>query len=279
VRHRLGGVLCVVAAFVMVSSCGGGGNGPTGPTITSITVTSSSGFLALGQTETFTATINFSNGTTQAVSGGTWGSDAATVATVNASTGLVTTLRSGDVTIFVDAQGTRGSKKITVVPNYAGIWSGTYVVNNCTQTLGFATLNFCTSVFPLGASLPIAVNFFTQNGGSITGQTAIGAVFSSQFSTVAVAGGGLTFQTSGQLPAQGLNFRLDQAWQVNQATVGQLTGSVVQTWTEPVTTGQMVVTTTLVPLTKSSAMPMEVRPGAVRDSFWSSVADAIRRVR
>ena len=273
-RQRLGGVLCVVSAFLMLSSCGGS-NGPTGPTVTSITVTSTSGFVMLGQTETFTATINFSNGTTQAVTGGAWGSDAPTVATVNATTGLVTTVRSGDVTIFVDAQGARGSKRITVVPNYAGIWAGSYVVNNCTQTGQWpAVINGCGTVFTVGATLPVAFNL-TQNGGTITGQTAIGSNFSGQFSTTAIANGALSFNAT----VLDGTFSLAQAWQLNQAVAGQLTGSAVQTWTDTSLPGQMVVTTTLVSVTKASAMPFAMSTEAVPGSSLAAVAEALRRAR
>src|SRR5688500_9636160 len=107
VRQRSTGLVSVVSAFVVLASCGGGG--PTAPSLTSITINSTSAFLMLGSTETFTATATMSDGTTQAVTGGTWGSDAGAVATVAATTGLVTTVGRGDVTIFVDSQGIRGN--------------------------------------------------------------------------------------------------------------------------------------------------------------------------
>ena len=275
-RQRLTGLLSVVSAFLVLASCGGGG--PTKPEVTptSITVNSTSAFIVLGQTETFTATIAFSNGTTQAVSGGTWGTDAATVATVGAATGLVSSVRSGDVTIFVDAQGIRGTKRITIVPNYQGIWGGTYVVNTCTHTGGFATGNYCGTVFPIGATPPVAFNF-NQTGGNISGQTALGQLFSSLFLTTASLGGGLGFQAVAQLPTLGpppLNFRVDQAWQINQAVAGTLTGTVVQTWTEPTLGGQMLVGATLQTTTRTSAQPVSLRlPGA--PGWFADIASAI----
>jgi hypothetical protein len=270
VRQRLTGVLSVVSAFVVLASCGGGG--PNKPTVTptSITVNSTGAFLVLGQTETFTATIAFSNGTTQAVTGGTWGSDATTVATVGATTGLVTSVRSGDVTIFVDAQGIRGSKRITVVPAYQGIWSGRYVVNSCTQTGGFVTANLCATALAVGADLPVAFNL-TQTGGNITGQTALGTIVSNQFTTVAVAGGGLVFQALAVFGST----QISQAWQVNQAVAGQMTGTVVQTWTDPSVGGQMVVGATLLTVTKSSAQPLSLRSEGPRGSLAEAAA-AIR---
>jgi hypothetical protein len=277
VRQRLPGVLSVVSAFVVLSSCGGGG-GPTAPTATSITINSTSAFLMLGQTETFTATVNFSNGTTQPVTGGTRGSDAAAVATVGASTGLVTTVKSGDVTIFVDAQGIRGTKKITVVPNYQGTWSGLYVVNSCSQTGGFATTyKFCVSVFPVGTTAPVAFLNLTQTGGTVTGQTLLGSVLSAQFTTVAVAGGGLVLQTNALLPltTPPVTFRIDQAWQLNQAVAGQMTGTVVQTWTEPTVGGQMVVNATLLTTTRTAAAPLGLRP----ERPVGSLADIVAALR
>ncbi len=271
-HQRLTGLLCVVSAFVVLASCGGG---PTTPQVTASSITiNSSGFIMLGQSETFSATINFSNGTTQPVAGGTWGSDAVTVATVGATTGLVTTVRSGDVTIFVDAQGVRGTKTITVVPNYQGVWNGQYVVNSCSQTGGFVTLDLCGSIFPVSSFLPVALNF-NQAAGTITGQTALGNVISPVFTTVAVAGGGLVFQATAQLPAQGLNFRIDQAWQINMAVAGQMTGTVVQTWTEPTLLGQMLVGATLQSITKSSAQPLSLQSEGLRGP-WVDVASAIR---
>ena len=273
-RTRLTRNLYVVSAFLVLGSCGGSGGGPTAPTPTSITINSTSGFIMLGQTETFTATVNLSNGTTQPLSGGAWSSDATAVATVGAATGLVTTVGRGDVTISVDAQGIRGTKKITVVPNYQGAWIGTYVVNSCTNTGGFATGAYCATIFPIGATLPVQFNL-TQAGGNITGQTALGGVVSGQFVTVAVAGGGLVFQATGMLPIAPFNFKIDQAWQLNQVVAGTLTGTVTQTWTEPAVGGQMLVGATLLTTTRSSAQPVSLRPyGPLRS--LDDIAAAIR---
>lgn len=67
---------------------------------------------------------NFSDGTTQAVTTGAWGSEQTTIATVDGSTGRVTVVSSGDATIFVNFEGVRGTKLIAVRPNYQGNWLG-----------------------------------------------------------------------------------------------------------------------------------------------------------
>ena len=84
------------------------------------------------------------------------------------------------------------------------------------------------------------------------------------------------FQATAQLPIPGTppaNFRIDQSWQMNMAVAGALTGTVVQTWTEPTTSGNMLVGATLQTMVKSSPEPMRLRP----EGLFQSVADAISR--
>ena len=272
-RQRLTGVACVVSAFVVLASCGGGGGGtgPT-PTPTSITITSAGNNLLLGHTETFTATVAMSNGTTQPLTGGTWGSDAPAVATVNPATGLVTSVSPGDVTIFVDAQGLRATKRIAVA-TYTGTWLGPYTITACTQTGDFATpaVNLC-SLLAVG-TLPQVTFNLTQLGTTITGQVALGTLAPSQFTTVAAPNGSLTFQAV----FTDDTFRIAQAWQLSIGSAGQLAGSVVQTWTDTTLTGQMVISGTLFNVIRSSAdQAPELRPGATPRS-WAEVAVAIVR--
>jgi hypothetical protein len=120
VLHRL-----LVLAFVLVfAACG---NGPTQPDpppppppppsntmLTSVTVTSPNNAVTVGQTEQFTATANFSNGTTQAVtSTATWTSSNNGVATV-AATGLASGVSAGTADIRAAFQGMTGSKTLQV---------------------------------------------------------------------------------------------------------------------------------------------------------------------
>lgn len=268
--QRLPGVLCVVLAFAVLSACGGGGPTSTTPTVVSISITSSGGTLVLGITETFTATATMSNGSTQAITSGTWGTDAPAVATVNATSGLVTSVATGDVTIFVDSQGVRGSKRITIVKSYQGIWSGTYNVTACSQTGDFVTINLCGTL-SVGATLPVAFNL-TQSGSTVSGQTALGQLVSSPFTTTAAAGGALTFQAQYVQDT----FRVAQQWQLNVTSAGLLAGTVVQTWTDTTLLGQGVVSGTMVNVT---------RPGGDHaqdlhfDARIRSVADALVAVR
>lgn len=271
-RQRLAGNLSVISAFLVLVSCGGGGS-PTAPTPTSITINSTGALLFVGQTETFTATVTFSNGTTQVLTGGTWGSDAPAVATVNAASGLVTTVAPGLVSIFVDGQGLRGTKQITVSPSYAGFWNGQYSVTACTQTGDFAVapLAFCGSLIVVGVTTPPVAFNLSQTGTTISGQTFLGTLGSTPFTTVAGPTGALSFQA---LYVED-TFRIAQAWNLNISAQNQLAGTVVQTWTDATLTGQMVVSGTMLNVVKSSAdQARDVRPN-VKPRSWADIAAAI----
>jgi hypothetical protein len=237
------------AVLVLVSlvtvGCGGGSSptAPSTPTATSIVVNSASTHVFLGNSETFTATVTLSNGTTQVLTGGTWSSDATGVATVVAGTGAVTAVASGEATIIVDAQGVRGTKRIRVVPSYQGIWFGTYTVNSCVQTGDFVDANLCGTTLIVGSNTLQAGLNLTQSIGAITGQTRLGGIFSDALTGTVNTDGTLSFQVGATVPT--LTTRVAQAWQLNITQAGRITGTVTQTWTDPALTGQMVVATTL----------------------------------
>jgi hypothetical protein len=195
-----------------------------------------------GGMETFTATVSLSNGTVQPLTGGTWGTDAALVASVGASNGVVNALGAGEVTIFVDAQGVRGSKRIQVVPNYQGIWVGSYLVTACTATGDFITAGLCDDTLQPGQVLSAAINFMTQAGPAVSGQTLLGSLLSQLFSATVAPNGGTTF-TAVANPT--VSTRVNQDWTVTSAQASALTGSLVQTWIDSTLSGQMVVTTTM----------------------------------
>src|SRR5262245_28768234 len=125
-------ILLVTFGTFISAACGGDGGTPAAPTpmVQSVTVASSSDLIFIGASETFTATAAMSSGGTQSVTGGTWGTDSPSVASVD-STGRVTGVGSGMATIFVDFQGRRGTKLIRGLPNYQGAWSGSYAITGC----------------------------------------------------------------------------------------------------------------------------------------------------
>src|SRR6185436_17772975 len=124
----------VSLAFLITFACGSNGPGtPTQPSVTSVTVSSSSDLLFMGAFEIFTATTNLGPAT-----GASWSSDASSIATADSSSGRITGVGTGRATISVDVKGVRGTKLIRVLPNFGGSWSGSYAINDCQSTLNFA---------------------------------------------------------------------------------------------------------------------------------------------
>ncbi len=109
------GVVCAATAALI--ACGGGGNGagPAIVTLQSITVTSPSGSVAAGLTEQFTATGNFSDGTTKPLTAANWSTSDVTLATIS-STGLLTTLKQGAVTVSAASGTAAGSTSFNIGP-------------------------------------------------------------------------------------------------------------------------------------------------------------------
>lgn len=135
----------VAAAGVLLAGCGKDGKtgNPGGPTRTfTVTVEAHEGVLFLGETYTFAMNARGSDGST-VTSGGTWGSDAPSVATVEATSGRVQIVGIGEATIFVDYQGSRGTKRISSTVNYGGRLDGRFRVTGCSQSGVFATANLC----------------------------------------------------------------------------------------------------------------------------------------
>jgi len=84
--------------------------------LTSISVTPANASLAAGQTQQFTATGTYSNGTTQNLTNlAKWSSSATSVAAINGS-GLATSIAQGTTTITAQGLGVSGSTTLTVAP-------------------------------------------------------------------------------------------------------------------------------------------------------------------
>ena len=122
------------------------------PTLTSITLNPAAGAtLNVGQTVDFTATANWSNGTstTPYDANVTWTTNAPTVATVNAA-GLVTAVAAGSAVLTASANG----RSITA----------TITVSASSPTLTSITLNPISSALNIGQTVDIAATGHLSNG-------------------------------------------------------------------------------------------------------------------
>ncbi|HKO19020.1 MAG TPA: Ig-like domain-containing protein, partial [Acidobacteriaceae bacterium] len=110
-------VLCLAGLF----GCGGGGNQgnnstPTPPTLSSIAVSPSTSTLWVAlNTQQFTATGHYSDGTTKDLTAGaSWSSSSPNVAVVS-TRGVGTPVAAGTVTISAASGGMSGTSTVTVV--------------------------------------------------------------------------------------------------------------------------------------------------------------------
>lgn len=254
---KVASVCALLTLIIVFPACKGGSTAPEPPsvTVTSITVTSLSTMLKVGQTETFTATANMSNGTTQAATG-TWSSNNSGVATVNAA-GLVNIMGSGNATITMSYSGKTGSKNIRGLPDYQGTYiSGTYTIASCSCSGDFT--GACDEL-PNGTVMPIEMNLM-QTTDMVSGTIFLGSLTATMSGQIAADGElVMTGQITGTDP-----FIITVVLDLNSIAPGQLTGGLSQNWTAPGYSGSMLLAGILSPLARSLSIANEaglaVRP-------------------
>lgn len=217
-------VLCAIFA----SNCGGSDSNPTAPTpqATPTRIINVSGNLAfgdvvVGSSKPATLTITNSGNSVLNVTGlnvtgglgshtnaswtnGQIGAGASQSVTVNFAP---TAAGNYSGTVTVNADHTAGTNTISISGNaltntpFAGVWTGTYIVEQCNGT-GSAQDLFCSAnrgLYPVGTSLPIRLTL-SQNGSSVSGTVEFGQV-TGPVTGVVSSGGTLTLQgtaTNGQ---------------------------------------------------------------------------------
>ncbi|MFM7496509.1 MAG: cohesin domain-containing protein, partial [Bacteroidota bacterium] len=204
---------------------------------TSVTVTTppSAGTLSGTQSICATGTTTFSS----TVSGGSWSSSATGVATVNASTGLVTGVAAGNATITYTVTGTGGcanataTRTVTVTPSNTITLSSAAGSNAQTLTLGAAITNITyTTTGASGATfsgLPAGVSgAWAANTATITGTPTAAGTYNY---TVAMTGG----CTGGTNTATGSIIVNAPAGPNIATTIGAVSGCIGDTVSVPVT--------------------------------------------
>jgi hypothetical protein len=116
--HRVALSACLAGMLLLVEGCGGGSTSSqvqtAPPQLTSITVSPSTVSVVLGSNQQFTATGNYTDGSTKDLTQNvSWASSAATVATVSSS-GLATALMSGEASISATMSGLNGAANLKV---------------------------------------------------------------------------------------------------------------------------------------------------------------------
>ena len=184
-------LLVLLGVAAIVSGCGGdetpSAPSTTAPTVTTLTIAGNDA-IQTGLFANYTATAQLSNGTTQSVTP-TWSSSDPSVGAVD-STGRLDGLTHGSITLAASYQGRSASKSVNIVHNYAGNWTGTYVIQACDQAGVFASIRWCQELGGVGAILPFSLAL-TQSG---NGRNAIGGT---------IAHGELAGNTSGNVTGDG----------------------------------------------------------------------------
>ena len=161
-------VLLTAAALVVACDDKPSPAGPT-PPVASLVVTGA-GYVLTGSTTTYTATVTMPDGSTRTVMP-SWSTSAADVATVD-NAGRLGGRTHGSTTLAAVYEGRTASKTVQVVNNYAGTWSGQYIVTACTDSgiftdgvLGgsFVDVPWCQAVGRIGSAHPFLFAI-TQSG-------------------------------------------------------------------------------------------------------------------
>lgn len=155
--RKLSVLLCVGLV-----ACGGGSGGGTSPApiVNAPSISPADTMIYVGQVKTFSAS-----------GGGTirWGGDNSQVATVDQTTGRVTGVGNGRVTIWAENEGGRTTRLLRGLPSFNGSWVGNYRVTGCAQSGTFALANTCRDFFT-GSSWNMGMSF-VQTDDRISGGT------------------------------------------------------------------------------------------------------------
>ena len=207
--------LVLIASLAAACSSDGGGTAPA-PVIVAPTISTPNTMIYIGQSVQFSAT-----------GGGTihWGGDAPHVATVDQTTGRVTGVGTGRVTIWAENEGGRTTRLLRGLPSYAGSWRGNYTIQDCQSIGDFAAGGFCGSFFR-GQSLNTRYEL-SQTDDRVTGTFALGDL-TGTFNPSTVAENGQLPMTGG-LSSGGTSVTIENL-RFESATPGVITGQFEQLW-------------------------------------------------
>lgn len=244
------------SALIFAFACGGGGSStPTAPSVTAPVISTPNTSVYVGQSVTFTAT-----------GGGTirWGGDAPGVATVDQTTGRVTGVGSGNVTIWAENAGGRTTRLLRSMSSFAGNWQGNYVLQGCTQNGIFAALDSCKDQ-PGGKSLSMAL-VLTQTEDRVAGGSIAFGGLTGTTTPSSVGGDDQIRLTAAIDPLAGNPIRLAvENMVLNSPSPGNIQGSLEQVYSTTLASGTMRVFTRVANLTRTSGGP-SLRPRAPRNA-------------
>ena len=235
----------VLLTLVAGSACGGNGGVTSPPSPQAPTIATANTVVYIGQTVAFSAS---GAGTIR------WGGDAPAVASVDATTGAVTGITTGRVTIWAENSVGRTTRLLRVVPSFAGTWQGAWQVERCEQDGIFVTINSC-SLNPPGESKFLMMRI-AQSDDRITGDTMTFGSISAALPAATVGDDG-TVRFAGALPpVSSSEIRIAvENFVLTSSTPGVIQGSLEHVWTVTTQPGTMRVSGRIAHLPRIAAEP------------------------
>jgi hypothetical protein len=208
----------LAAVLLFFASCEWRSSTSPTPTVTSVTISSSSDMLKINETVAFAATAAHSDGTNEPVTD--WRSDAPAVATVDAATGRVTGVGAGLATIVATHDGMNATKLVRVVPDFSGTWIGRFEVTGCSASGDFAPHQGCLDgTYPVGYAGDLRFEDFRQDRDNVVGylEYPVDTGFRPTLATAVVRG---TITTGGHLPLTGALSDSGGSWSLTLSADG-----------------------------------------------------------
>ena len=180
--NRVLGVLAASCFFL--AACGS--DGPTGPAVSTVSVTLARSSIFPGETSTATATLMDANGNVLTGRSVSWTSGTTSVATVNAN-GVVTGVGAGSSVITATSEGKTGTATITVLAPVA-----TVTVTLASSSLGIGSSTQATAVLKGASGATLTGRTVTWTSGT----TSVATVDANGLVTAVAAGTSIITATS-----------------------------------------------------------------------------------
>jgi hypothetical protein len=244
--RRVTPLLLAIGSVILFSvGCGddGGVDTISNATPPPPTISTTTDMVYIGQRVTFSAT---GTGTI------TWGGDAPSVATVDASTGVVTGVTTGKVTIWAQNAGGRTTRLLSVIPSYNGKWTGSYSVNGCQSTGDFTAIDFCGMFFQ-GEILNMGFDL-SQTRDQVTGSFSLGDLAGTLSSSVVNGTDGSLPMAGSLTGSESITVQL-QNLRATSPSPGTMKGQFDQVWGYPGASGTGRLACDIRDLTRTSGAP------------------------
>lgn len=284
---RLVVTFMIPLAALVVTACGGdssptaptsvGAPAPATPTVSSLRIDGADA-VRTGVSADYTATATLSNGTTQTVTPA-WSSSSTSIASVDAN-GRVTGQSHGAVTLTATHQGASATKAVSVVANFAGQWSGRYVMRACDQSGVFELIRYCQGLGPIGSTGPITLSI-TQAGNTqdqLTGTISFGGTLSGNVTGNVTADGRMVIGGNFSVVASGIPFTFRVGgWESRLSGPSSMTGRWADDLAAVGVPGNAYTENELVTMTRTGTSQVPVLTPQVVRLEWAELFGSMRR--